>query len=92
MVHSGVRWLVRSGLGLRLPARGLAVWSGRGDLVGGGRPPLVFGKEMKAETYLVRGRGSELVQPVEGRHLVSFRQCRIIEHGIPKIFDGCAHG
>jgi hypothetical protein len=37
----------------------------------------------------------EFVQPVQRRHLVSFSQRRIVEHGIAEIFDGsaiCHHG
>lgn len=33
----------------------------------------------------------ELVQSVQGRDLVCFRQRRIVEHGIAEIFDGPTH-
>src|ERR1700682_3791822 len=34
---------------------------------------------------------SEFVQPIERRHLISFRQRRIVEHRVAKIFDRRSH-
>jgi hypothetical protein len=34
---------------------------------------------------------SEFVQPIERRHLISFRQRRIVEHRVAKIFDRGSH-
>src|ERR1700686_532521 len=34
---------------------------------------------------------SEFVQPIEPRHLISFRQRRIVEHRVAKIFDRRSH-
>lgn len=45
VVHPGIRLLVPAGVGIRLSAGSLAVWSGGGDLGGGGGSAVVSGSK-----------------------------------------------
>ena len=68
VVHPGIRRRLLARLGVRFSARRVALWSGRGHLVGGGPEALVSGREQPE----VKIR-SEFIQTVQGCNFIGFR-------------------
>src|ERR1700682_3435569 len=70
LVHPGVRRCLRARLRLWFSARRLALRSSRGDLVGGGRAPLVSGTAVKGlcgdgASPRLPYSSSEFIQPIK---------------------------